>query len=133
MATAPLMVSWNLLRWNLRHRDETWLVSNIHVVHNRQLESAVFDFPISSSEPLPDITQLLKEVQDNQKAVDNILESYTYTKVEEEGNVDDQGNTKNRRTREYEIFYVKGREIQKLVGKDGKPLSPDERGKEKKG
>jgi hypothetical protein len=65
------------------------------VAHNCPLESAVFDFPRSSSELLPDIIQLLKEVQDNQRAVDNILQSYTHTKVEEEGDVDDQGNTKS--------------------------------------
>lgn len=86
--------------------------------------------PVAVDEPLPDVATLLAEVKKNQKAIDKILENYTYTKLEEEVDLDSRGQIKSKHVREYEIFYVNGREVQKLVARDGRSLSPKEKDKE---
>ena len=85
---------------------------------------------IPAAELFPDAARLLSDVQKNQKGIDQILESYTYTKVEEELALDNKGQTKSKRVRQYEVFYVNGREVQKLVARDEKDLSPLEQAKE---
>lgn len=85
---------------------------------------------ITNNDALPNIDFLLSEAQKNQKAIDEIRENYTFTKVEEEMDLDKQGQIKNRREREYVVFFVNGHEIQKLVRKDGKDLPPPEQQKE---
>ena len=75
-------------------------------------------------------SRVLDDVKANQKAIDDILESYTYTKLEEETDLDNQGRVKNKHVRKYEVFYVNGREVQKLVARDDRNLPPLERQKE---
>jgi hypothetical protein len=83
------------------------------------------------AESVPDALTLLAEVQRNQKQTEQILESYTYTKTEEDLSLDSHSQTKGKRTQQYEVFYVNGWEVQKLIAKDGKSLSPAEQEKEK--
>ena len=78
----------------------------------------------------PDIARLLAELQSNQKAIEEVRENYTYTKLEEETELDGRGQVRSKHTQEYEVFYVNGNEIQKLVARDGKSLSPSELQKE---
>ena len=86
--------------------------------------------PITSREALPDITRLLTEIQDNQRAIEAVLESYTYLKTEEEIDEDNQSRVTGKHQAEYEVFYVEGREIQKLRGKNGTALNTVEQRKE---
>jgi hypothetical protein len=83
-----------------------------------------------SNEPLPDIANLLAEVQANQKTTDKIRENYTYKKIEEETELGAKGEVKNKHAQVQEIFYVNGHEIQKLIARDGVSLSPAELEKE---
>ena len=78
----------------------------------------------------PDIARLLAELQSNQKAIEEARENYTYTKLEEETELDGRGQVRSKHAQEYEVFYVNGNEIQKLVARDGKSLSPSELQKE---
>src|SRR5215469_3377257 len=84
----------------------------------------------ADSESVPDIARLLAELQSNQKAIEEVRENYTYTKLEEETELDGRGQVRSKHAQEYEVFYVNGNEIQKLVAKDGKSLSPSELQKE---
>ena len=84
----------------------------------------------TDSHVLPDIASLLAEVQSNQKVIDEARENYTYTKLEEEAELDGRGQVKTKRAQEYEVFYVNGNEIQKLIARRGKSLSPSETQKE---
>lgn len=84
----------------------------------------------TGSEPVPDIRSLLAEVQSNQKAIDEIRENYTYSKLEEESELDGRGQVKSKHAQEHEIFYVNGHEIQKLIARDGRSLSWSELQKE---
>jgi hypothetical protein len=44
--------------------------------------------------------------------------------------LDSSGNTKKVETEEHEVFFVNGEQVQKLVRKDGKDLTPDQARKE---
>ena len=85
---------------------------------------------VSSREALPDITRLLTEIQGNQRAIEAVLESYTYLKTEEEIDEDNQSRVTGKHQAEYEVFYVEGREIQKLRSKNGTALNSVEQRKE---
>ena len=106
---------------------------NINVsraVVNGTIGERVFDFPIKSQIKLPDLKELFKEIDDNQKAIDKLKENYAGTEAEEETEYDGEGKVKKRETRESTFFYLDGDEITTLVKKDGKPLDEKEQEKE---
>lgn len=80
--------------------------------------------------PLPDIRQLMGEVQAHQHALDKLRESYTFTSMHSIEDVDANGQVKRTRTDEQENFFVNGHIIQRLVKRDGKPLSAHDEQKE---
>jgi hypothetical protein len=73
---------------------------------------------------------LFRQIDDNQKAIDKILENYAGTRSEEETEYDNAGQVKKKEAKEYTFFYMYGDEISTLVKKDGKPLPDDEQKKE---
>ncbi|MGO8719336.1 MAG: hypothetical protein ACLQMO_08980 [Acidobacteriaceae bacterium] len=80
--------------------------------------------------PLPFATELRQRVLENLKRSEKEQERYVCKTVREEDNTDKNGNVKQRHIRQYDMFFVNGQEIDELTGKDGKPLSADERNKE---
>jgi hypothetical protein len=80
--------------------------------------------------PLPAIPQLMHEVEEHQKQLDKIRENYTYTSLQTSQDIDASGQVKKTETREYETFFVHGRQIGRMVKKDGKPLTEEEEQKE---
>jgi hypothetical protein len=80
--------------------------------------------------PLPDIKQLLSEVQENQKQIESLVDQYSCTENEEVRELDKDGRVKKTIVKEYEDFYLGGRLVRREVKKDGKPLSPGEQKKE---
>jgi hypothetical protein len=97
---------------------------------NGTVGERVFDFPKKSQVQLPDLKELFKEIDDNQKAIDKIKENYTGTRTEEESEYEHDGKLKKREVTEYTFFYLNGEEISTVVKKDGKPLSEEEQKKE---
>lgn len=80
--------------------------------------------------PLPDIRQLMREVQAHQKRLDNIRENYTYTSWQTVQDIDEAGKIKKQETGEYEEFFVNGHIIERKVKQDGRPLDEQEQKKE---
>lgn len=80
--------------------------------------------------PVPDIRQLMKEVQQHQKQVEKERENDTYTSLLTIQDVDASGRVTKTETEEDENFFVNGHIIARLVKKDGKPLSQHEEQKE---
>ncbi|HLY41885.1 MAG TPA: hypothetical protein VKR52_11765 [Terracidiphilus sp.] len=72
--------------------------------------------------PLPDIRQLMKEVQDHQRQLDKVREAYTYTSLHTIQDIDPAGRVKKTDTEEDEDFFVNGHIIERTVKKNGKPL-----------
>ena len=80
--------------------------------------------------PLPDAATVLREVEAHQKELDKIRENYTFRAVQTTRQLDSHGTVKKIETEEHEVFFVKGHQVEKLVRKDGKDLTPDQARKE---
>jgi len=80
--------------------------------------------------PLPDIRQLMREVQEHQKQLDQIRENYTYTSYQEVQDIDGNGQVKKTESTEYEDFLVNGHVIERKVKANDKPLDEHEQQKE---
>ena len=61
--------------------------------------------------PLPEIRQLMREVQEHQKQLEKVRENYTYTSLHTTQDIDGNGHVKKTETEEYEEFYVNGHPI----------------------
>src|SRR5262245_61464556 len=106
--------------------DERYEIKLDQIVHNPQIDRAAFEFPKISSEALPDVPALLKEVGKNQDEVDRLLEKYTYTETITKRELDSNGRMKVKESETFEMTFHKGARIRRLVAKNGKPLSPKE-------
>jgi hypothetical protein len=84
----------------------------------------------SAEKPLPDITALMHEVGAHQKASETIQKDYLYHEVATAEENDGHGGVKKTETKEFDVFWLSGVEVQKLVKKDGKELTAEEQKKE---
>jgi hypothetical protein len=80
--------------------------------------------------PLPDLRQLMKEVEEHQKQVEKLRENYTFNASIIAQELDSKGRVIKTETTENEDFYVHGTLIARKVKKDGKPLDEQEQQKE---
>jgi len=80
--------------------------------------------------PVPDIRQLMKDVQAHQKQVEKERENDTYTSLITTQDIDADGRVTKTETEEEENFFVNGHLIAHAVKKDGKPLNGHEDQKE---
>jgi hypothetical protein len=79
---------------------------------------------------LPDIRQLMHEVQAHQRQLDKVRENYTYSTLETTQDIDSNGNVTKTESVEQEDFFVNGHLIARTVKKNGKPLSDHDQQKE---
>jgi hypothetical protein len=95
--------------------------------------------PESSSELKPDARGLLSQEQIRvliRKVADNDLENdkkqrdYTYIQHQEERHLDGKGRVKSTETKTYEILMLYGEQVERLIARDGKPLSEKDAAKE---
>ncbi len=84
----------------------------------------------ANGQTLPPIPTLLAQVQANQKQLDKTRETYTYREIQVLHMLDKRGTVKKEEKREYNVFFVNGHPIERLVRKDGGALSADEEAKE---
>lgn len=80
--------------------------------------------------PLPDIRQLMREVQEHQRQLDKVRESYTFTSLETTQDIDANGQVKKTESTEHEDFFVNSHLIQRTVKKNGQPLDSKAQQKE---
>lgn len=80
--------------------------------------------------PFPDIHQLMREVQEHQKKLDQIRENYTYTSYQVVQDIDSNGQVKKTESSEYENFFVNGHVIERKVKANDKPLDDNGQRKE---
>ena len=84
----------------------------------------------AGTKPLPDIRQMMREVQDHQRQLDKLRETYTYTTLMTVQSIDSDGKVTKTESTEQEDFYVNSHVIARTVKKDGKALSDREQQKE---
>jgi len=88
------------------------------------------DAAVDAAEPLPDIAGLLQAVEHNADAMEKMRRDYTYHVRVEEQDLDSKGNVKKTAVTESESLSVDGVRVDRVVAKDGKPLTADEAKKE---
>jgi hypothetical protein len=82
------------------------------------------------SRPLPDIPSLLRDINKNQRVLEEIRKLYTCHLSEKEDKLDSKGEVKSTTVKEYDVFYIGDEEVRHLLAKDGKPLDATEKKKE---
>jgi hypothetical protein len=85
---------------------------------------------LAQQTPLPDVPTLMKQVQDQQRRMDETRENYTYREATITRELNKDGTLKKMESEEDEVFFVNTHEIDRKVKKDGKDLSADEQKKE---
>jgi hypothetical protein len=80
--------------------------------------------------PIPDIRQLMHEVQQHQREVEKERENDTYSSLITTQDVDANGRVTKTETEEDENVFVNGHLIARTVKKNGQPLSSHEEQKE---
>jgi hypothetical protein len=104
----------------------------------RRVAISLFVLPIvahalswqQGSAPLPEIHQFLREVQEHQRQLDQIRESYTFSSLQTTQDIDENGQVKKTETEEHEDFFVNGHMIERLVKKNGQALNDHDQQKE---
>jgi len=74
--------------------------------------------------------QLFRVVADKDIANDNLQRDYTYIKREVESKLDGKGQTKSTETKTYEVLQIYGEQVERVIEKGDKPLSPKDAAKE---
>lgn len=80
--------------------------------------------------PLPDIRELMQQVQEHQKQLDKIRENYTYTSYQVVQDIDADGQVKKTESSEYDDFFVNGHVIERKVKANDQPLNAHDQEKE---
>ncbi|MGA8034591.1 MAG: hypothetical protein WA823_17615 [Candidatus Acidiferrales bacterium] len=114
----------------LTRNGRTYRISITRVEINSAVNDAVFNFPSRDSRPLPDIPQLLRDMNKNQRAIEEIQKLYTCHLNVEEQRFDSKGDVSSRTVKDYDLFFIGDNEVRRLLAKDGKPLEDDEKKKE---
>jgi hypothetical protein len=82
------------------------------------------------STPIPDISTLMQQVLENQNQVDKIRENYACRDARQVEELDKHGRAKKTTNSVYQISFFGSHQIQRLIEKDGQPLSAKEQKKE---
>jgi hypothetical protein len=86
--------------------------------------------PTPEAQPLPPTTQLLLDVERNEKASEAANRDYTYHVHLEQQELDHNGNIKKTDTTDSESLTIDGIRVDRVVARDGKPLSDKDTQKE---
>lgn len=80
--------------------------------------------------PSTDPESLIKVVVSNQKQLEIARKNYIFHRRDEEQDTDEAGKIKKTTVTEYEVYFVGPWQIERLLSKDGKPLSDSEKKKQ---
>ncbi len=84
----------------------------------------------AKSMAMPDMAALLEKLRANQDKIEAIEKNYICTKTDDQFELDKSGKKKDEEIRQYDFYYDGDIPVQRLVAKDGKPLSESEQKKE---
>jgi hypothetical protein len=92
--------------------------------------ATVTDTANSDDRPLPDIEGLMHAVETNQRAAETIEKDYLYRSTWTLKELDGHGGVKKTETEEYDVFWLEGVPVHRLMKKNGKELNAEEQKKE---
>ena len=73
--------------------------------------------------PLPDIPTLMHQVEAHQRDDESRLRNYIYHQIQTLAQTDSHGGVKKQETQAYDVFWIDGVPVRKLISKDGSPIS----------
>lgn len=85
---------------------------------------------VDLSAPLPDISTLMHDVEKNQRASDELRKKYTYRAASVTEETDSNGRVKKTESSVREILFTQGALVERMIEKNGKPLTDKEKEKE---
>jgi len=85
---------------------------------------------VAADKPLPAIGPLLLEVEKNQDAAEKMQRDYTYHVHAEQQELDGKDNVRKTTITDSESVTISGVRVDRVVARDGKPLTPEEAKKE---
>jgi hypothetical protein len=86
--------------------------------------------PALAERPLPQVRDLVLDVERNQQAAEAARRDYTYHIHEEDQELDGKGNIKKTTTTDSESVTIRGVRVDRVTARDGRPLNADEQRKE---
>ncbi len=87
---------------------------------------------LACAQQMPTPDALIREVTANQKQLQERRKDYIFHRRDEEQDADESGKIKKTTVSEYEVYFVGPWQIERLLAKDGKPLSDSEKKKQDK-
>lgn len=103
------------------------------VEHNKVSDDLAYRYPqLPGAKPLPDVETLMKAVVANQEKIEELREKYTFQQTERAYKLDDKGRVKEEEVRVSEVTPVAGEYVERLVSRNGKPLTEKELAEEDK-
>ncbi len=84
----------------------------------------------SADSPLPDIPALMRQVEAHQRDDEARLRNYIFRQTQTLAQSNGHGGVKKQEVRAFDVFWLDGVPVQKMVSKDGRPLSADDLRKE---
>ncbi|HEY1744387.1 MAG TPA: hypothetical protein VGG18_14555 [Granulicella sp.] len=84
----------------------------------------------SPEKPLPNVRELLLEAERNEKTIEAQQKDYTYHVHQEDQELDGKGNIKKTTMVDAESLTIDGVRVDRIVARDGKPLTDNEKKKE---
>jgi hypothetical protein len=86
--------------------------------------------PEDAVRPLPDIPALMRAVEANERRSEAVEKDYLFRSVVTEEASDSHGGVKKTETSEYDVFWLEGVPVRRMMKKNGKELSAEEQKKE---
>jgi hypothetical protein len=108
---------------NVKEGENAFEIKFEEIKINPQIAASEFDFPKISDEPLPDISQLLRELQANEDRVENLLDTYSYNQKIIRRELGKDGILRETGSETNQLSFYKGFRISRRVEKNGKPLT----------
>ena len=81
---------------------------------------------LACAQAIPDLETLLKEAQANQHKMDDVRDNYTFHRLIITDELDEKGTVIKTTSTEREVFFVNGRQIGRLVKRNGIELKGSE-------
>ena len=118
------------IRMNVEGSGELTLLLE-KVTFNTGIDDKIFD-PPGAKETL-DVVSLLREVGQNQDALENRVAEYAFKQTETDREITSKGELKKETVKVYEVYPLPNREpVEKLISENGVPLSPERAAKEER-
>ncbi len=120
------------MKYKAEFYGEIYEITLDSVTYGARPPVATFEAPKVAGEPLPEIPRLLDEIRANADKIEGILDNYSYTETRIDREPNATGQLVDKSSEKRLLTFYKGYRINRLVEKNGKPLSASDQAGEDK-